>query len=205
VSTSAVSTSTVDVSRLPTTTFSHRSLAWWGTLGFMAVEGTTLFIGVVAYFYVSRNFQTWPPEHTLRPSLFWPTVQVVLLLVSLVPARLAERAAYRIDLPTLRQWFLVVLIFELAAVFIRWQEFLALNVRWDSNAYGSAAWTVVGLHSTLLLVDLLEGAVLLALLSSHRRLDRHFSDATDAMVYWYFLVATWIPIYVMVYLGPRFM
>jgi cytochrome c oxidase subunit III len=205
VSTSAVSTSSLDVSRLPTTTFSHRSLAWWGTIGFMAVEGTTLFIAVVAYFYVSRNFQTWPPEHTLRPSLFWPTVQVVLLLVSLLPARLAERAAYRVDLATLRKWLLVALILELAAVFIRWQEFLALNVRWDSNAYGSAAWTVVGLHSTLLLVDLLEGAVLLALLSSRRRLDRHFSDATDAMVYWYFLVATWIPIYLMVYLGPRFM
>src|SRR5919112_5144496 len=112
-----MTSSNVDVSRLPTTTFSHRSLAWWGTLGFMVVEGTTLFIAVVAYFYVSRNFQTWPPEHTLRPSLFWPTVQVVLLLASLVPVRLAERARYRIDLPTLRKWLLVALIFELAAVF----------------------------------------------------------------------------------------
>jgi cytochrome c oxidase subunit III len=200
-----MSASDVDVSHLPTTTFSHRSLAWWGTLGFMVIETTTLFVAVVAYFYLSRNFQTWPPEHTVRPSLLWPTVQVVLLLASLVPTALADRAAYRIDLVKLRQWLIVMLIFELASVVVRWQEFLSLNVRWDSNAYGSAAWTLVGLHSTLLLADLLETAVLTALLFSSRLLDRHYSDATDVTFYWYFLVATWIPIYVIVYLGPRFM
>ena len=197
--------SNVDVSGLPTTTFSHRSLAWWGTLGFMAIEGTTLFIAVVAYFYLSRNSQTWPPEHTLRPSVVWPTVQVVLLLASLIPTALAERAAYRIDLPKLRRWFVVMLVFEVLCVVVRWQEFLSLNVRWDSNAYGSAAWTLVGLHSTLLLADLFETAVLTALLFSSRRLDRHYSDATDVTFYWYFLVAAWIPIYLIVYLSPRFM
>ena len=200
-----MTTSNVDVSGLPTTTFSHRSLAWWGTLGFMAIEGTTLFIGVVAYFYLSRNFQTWPPEHTLRPSVLWPTVQVLLLLASLVPAVLADRAAYRIDLPKLRQWFVVMLLFEVVSVIVRWQEFLSLNVRWDSNAYGSAAWTLVGLHSTLLVADLIETAVLTAILFSSRVLDRHYSDATDVTFYWYFLVALWVPIYVIVYLSPRLM
>jgi heme/copper-type cytochrome/quinol oxidase subunit 3 len=200
-----MTTSNVDVSGLPTTTFSHRSLAWWGTLGFMAIEGTTLFIAVVAYFYLSRNFQTWPPEHTVRPSVLWPTVQVLLLLASLVPAVLADRAAYRIDLAKLRQWFLVMLVFEVASVIVRWQEFLSLNVRWDSNAYGSAAWTLVGLHSTLLLGDLIETAVLTAILFSSRVVDRHYSDATDVTFYWYFLVAIWVPIYVIVYLSPRLM
>jgi len=200
-----VSTDNVDVSSLPTTTFSHRSLAWWGTLGFMVVEGTTLFIAVVAYFYLSRNYQTWPPEHIVQPSLLWPTVQVVLLLASLVPTGLADRAAYRIDLVKLRQWLFVTLVFELASVAVRWQEFLSLNVRWDTNAYGSSAWTLVGFHTTLLLADVIETAVLIALLFSKRRLDRHYSDATDVTFYWYFLVATWIPIYVIVYLGPRFM
>lgn len=200
-----MSTSNVDVSGLPTTTFSHRSLAWWGTVGFMAIEATTLFIGVVAYFYLRRNFQTWPPEHTVRPSLFWPTVQIALLLASLVPTVLADRAAYRIDLVRLRQWFVVMLAFEVASVAVRWQEFLSLNVRWDSNAYGSVAWTIVGLHTTLLLGDLFETAVMTVILFSSRRLDRHFSDATDVTFYWYFLVAISIAIYVIVYLSPRFM
>jgi cytochrome c oxidase subunit 3 len=171
----------------------------------MAIEATTIFIAVIAYFYLRRNFQTWPPEHVVRPSLFWPTVQVVLLLASLVPVYLADRAAYRIDLVKVRKWLLVTLVFEVAVIVIRWQEFLALNVRWDSNAYGSAVWTILGFHTTLLLGDFFEGAVILALLFSGRRLDRHYSDVTDATFYWYFLVALWIPLYVIVYLGPRFM
>lgn len=195
----------LDASTLPTTTFSHRSLAWWGTVGFMVIEGTTLFIAVVSYFYLRRNFATWPPEHFLRPSLFWPTVQVVLLLASLVPAALADRAAYRIDVPRLRRWLLVMLGFEIVAVVVRWQEFLALNVRWDTNAYGSIVWTLVGFHSTLLLVDVVETGVMIALLYSTKRLDRHISDATDVTFYWYYLVAAWIPLYVIVYLSPRFM
>jgi hypothetical protein len=28
-----------DVADLPTVTFGHRSLMWWGTLGFMVIEG----------------------------------------------------------------------------------------------------------------------------------------------------------------------
>ena len=57
------------VANLPTTTFGHRSLVWWGTLGFIVIEGSTLFVCVVSYFYVRQNFPTWPPEHVLRPSL----------------------------------------------------------------------------------------------------------------------------------------
>ena len=75
----------LDVARLPTTTFGHRSHMWWGTLGFMLIEGTTLFVCIASYFYLRLNFTVWPPEHTLRPALFWPTVHVVVLLASAVP------------------------------------------------------------------------------------------------------------------------
>ena len=31
-----------NVTELPNVTFGHRSLMWWGTLGFIMIEGTTL-------------------------------------------------------------------------------------------------------------------------------------------------------------------
>src|SRR5690606_31010695 len=70
----------LDVARLPTTTFGHRNHLWWGTLGFMLIEGTTFVICVASYFYLRLNFPTWPPEHTLLPSLLWPTVHVAVML-----------------------------------------------------------------------------------------------------------------------------
>jgi heme/copper-type cytochrome/quinol oxidase subunit 3 len=33
--------------------------------------------------------------------------------------------------------------------------------------------------------------------------DRHFPDGSDAMMYWYFMVIAWVPLYVMCYLWPR--
>ena len=50
----------LDVSTLPTTVFGHRSHMWWGTLGFMLIEGTTLLVCVASYFYLRLNFTTWP-------------------------------------------------------------------------------------------------------------------------------------------------
>ena len=149
----------LDVSRLPTTVFDHRSHMWWGTLGFMVIEGTTLFVCIASYFYLRLNFTSWPPEHTLRPDLFWPTVHVVVLLASIAPIMLADRAARRLDLPGLRRWFVVASLFAISFLFLRWQDFLALNVRWDANAYGSIAWVAAGFHGTILLLQVIETLV----------------------------------------------
>ena len=193
----------VDVSRLPTTVFGHRSHMWWGTLGFMLIEGTTLFVCIASYFYLRLNFTTWPPEHTLLPSVFWPTVHVGVLLASIVPIVLADRAAHRLDLGGVRRWFVVASLFAVSFLFLRWQDFLALNVRWDANAYGSIVWATVGLHGTILLLQVIETVIFTVFLFSNSVEEKHFSDASDSAFYWYFFVGSWIPLYLMIYLSPR--
>jgi heme/copper-type cytochrome/quinol oxidase subunit 3 len=176
---------------------------WWGTLGFMVIEGTTLFVCIASYFYLRLNFTTWPPEHTLRPALFWPTVHVVVLLASTVPIVLADRAARRLDLPTMRRWFVVASLFAVSFLFLRWQDFLALNVRWDANAYGSIAWVATGFHGTILVLQVIETLVFTGFLFSKDFEEKHFSDATDSTFYWYFFVGSWVPMYLTIYLSPR--
>jgi len=192
----------LDASRLPTTVFGHRSHMWWGTLGFMLIEGTTLFACVASYFYLRLNFHTWPPEHTLRPTLGWPTAHLAVLLVSNVPMVLADRAAKRFDLPGLRRWLTVGCGFAIAFLFLRWQDLLALNVRWDANAYGSIAWTTVGFHSTILVLQVVETLVFTLFMYREDIEEKHFSDASDSSFYWYFLTGSWVPLYVTVYLSP---
>ena len=51
-----------DVASLPTTTFGNRGILWWGTLGFIVIEGSTLAICALTYFYLRKNFYTWPPQ-----------------------------------------------------------------------------------------------------------------------------------------------
>ena len=193
----------LDASKLPTTVFDHRSHMWWGTLTFMLIEGTTLLVCVASYFYLRVNTGAWPPDPAQLPSRLWPTTHLIVLLTSIVPVVLADRAARRLDLAGLRRWFVVASLFGLSFLYLRWRDFVALNVRWDDNAYGSIAWMTVGFHGTILVLQVVETLIFTGFLFSSDFEERHFSDATDSTFYWYFFVGSWVPLYVMLYLSPR--
>ena len=192
-----------DVSALPTTTFGHRNLGWWATLGFVVIEGTTLFICAVSYFYLRRNFQHWPPYGTPRPDLLAPAIQVALMLLSWWPMRLADRAARRLDLAAVRRWLVVLTLFAVAFCVLRWFEIQALHTRWDTNAYGSIVWTLLGLHTVHLLTDAFDTGVLGVLLVTGPLEGKRFGDVAENAMYWNFVVLAWIPIYLVIYIAPR--
>ena len=190
------------VADLPTTTFGHRSPMWWGTLGFIVIEGSTLLICAIAYFYLRKNFPGWPPERVLRPALTAATVQAALMLLSNLPMVMVDRAARRLDLRAVRTGMVVVSLLALAMCVVRALEFQALNVRWDSNAYGSAAWAVVTTHTSLLLLETVETVVFTVLLFSPNLEQRDLSAASDNAIYWYFMTLAWIPLAALVFLLP---
>jgi len=192
-----------DVSELPTVVFGSRSLMWWATLGFMVIEGWTLALLVAAYFYLRQNFEAWPPLRTPHPSLLIPTINLAIMLVSVLPAWLAARAAKRLDASGVKQWLLVSSLFAVVANVLRWWELWAINTRWDTNAYGTAAWTIVGFHWSLMLLDAVDTLGLTLFWFVRPMPESSFSDTADNSFYWYFTVGVWIPIYLIVYVGPR--
>jgi heme/copper-type cytochrome/quinol oxidase subunit 3 len=196
-------TGTIDVSALPSTTFGHRAVTWWGTLGFMTAEGMTLIICAVAYLYVQRNFRTWPPEGTPLPSLTIPTLQVALMALSIPVMAWTAHAARRLDLERARLGMLLSALFALAFCILRWFEFSALNTRWDSNAYGSTAWAIVFAHATLLVAQFFESSTMAVLLFVGPVEPKHLADVDDSCLYWYFMTGSWIVLYLLVFLSPR--
>jgi cytochrome c oxidase subunit III len=192
----------LDVSGLPTVVFSHRSLMWWGTLGVMAIEGTLFALAVMAYFYLRSHQDTWPIT-SLPPDLRWGTINTLLMLASFLPAHLAKRAAEKMSLGGVRLWLVVSVVFGLAFTWVRALEFTTLNVRWDSNAYGSVVWLLLGLHTTHVVTDLLDTIVLTVLFFTGPLDGKRYVDVSENSFYWYFVVATWLPIYFVIYWGAR--
>lgn len=194
---------TLDVSVLPTGAFGSRSLTFWGTLGIVLIEGTGFALAIGAYFYFVTRYPTWPPDGVAPPDLRWGVVNTLVLLLSLVPNQLARRAGERLDLRAVRIWMVVALIFAVAFNVVRVFEFRHLNVAWDHDAYGSIVWMLLGLHTTHIVTDFLDSAVLTVLMFTGPIEEHRFVDVEENAVYWYFVVLAWLPIYGVIYWAPR--
>jgi heme/copper-type cytochrome/quinol oxidase subunit 3 len=191
-----------DVSALPTYAFGSGSTPWWGTLGFIALEGMGFALAAGTYLYLVHINDQWPLS--AAPPNHWPgTLLTVLLLVSLWPNAWIDRIAKAEDLVRVRRGLVLMSVLGLVAIAIRFYEFAHLNVRWDDNAYGSITWVLLGLHATHLITDVGDSLVLTALMYTRHATGRRFSDCSDNAFYWYFVVAAWLPIYALIYWAPR--
>jgi len=196
----------IDVSSLPDHAFGSRSIMWWATMLIIAIEGTVFALAIGSYFYIQGNEEAWPPPDTALPGLLYPTINLFILLVSLWPNQMVKRAAEDMRVEETRRWMVIADLFALAFVVVRVLEYGQLNVSWDSNAYGSATWTLLGLHTLHLVTDFADTVVLTVLMFTHHGTKpRRFVDVAENAFYWYFVVLTWIPIYVVLYWVPRWL
>src|SRR4051812_1551597 len=112
----------VDVSRLPTFSFGHRSIAWWGAVGYMVIEAAAFAVVVVCYFYFRQRAQEWPIG-VGPPALLFGVVNTVVLLVSLLPNHWTKKAAERLELRKVRIGMVICLLFGIAFSVLRIFEF----------------------------------------------------------------------------------
>ena len=177
---------------------------WWATAAIISIEATVFLITIASYFYLQGNEAAWPPPDTALPGYFWGTVNLAVLLASIYPNKRVKNAAEELDLRRVRLWMTISTSFAVAFVVIRVFEFGELNVSWDSNAYGSATWALLGLHSLHLVTDLFDTLVLLVLMfTRHGNDPRRFVDVAENCFYWNFVVLSWPPIYAVLYWSPR--
>jgi len=202
---------TVDVGDLPSTLFDHRAPLWWGNLWGLAIETAVFGILVSVYFAVAMNLSPFPPPKVDRlpvlndslPDLFLPTITLVVLLLSVIPAVWLDVSARRMDERAVKILVIVTLVLNIVLIVLRAFEFKALHFRWDANAYGSITWTILGMHMLHLIVLAAED-VYVTVWTYARGLDqKHALDITVTAVYWYWIAGTWVLLYTLVYFGPR--
>jgi heme/copper-type cytochrome/quinol oxidase subunit 3 len=202
MSETVVTGNALDVRELPGVVFGHRSLMWWGILGMMAIESTVFALAVMCYFYLRSHQETWPITSP-PPDLLWGTINTGLMLVSFLPAHLAKKASEALRCRSTQIWLVVSCVFGAAFCLIRIMEFGALHTRWDSNAYGSVVWLLLGLHTTHIVTDLIDTIVLTVLFFTGPLDGKRYGDVSENSFYWYFVVVSWIPIYLVIYWGAR--
>ena len=193
----------LDVSALPPIAYGPRTTIWWGVLGLVAIEGAALALTAAATLYLRGNFTTWPPAGTPPPRLLAATLNVVLMILSVGPMYVADRAARRERRLPVIVALGVATVVGLIVLAVRAFEFAALQCWWDDHAYGSAVWLLLGMHAAHLVASAIENVLLLALVILGPLERKHFVDVHVNALYWYFIVAVWLPIYVLIFVAPR--
>jgi heme/copper-type cytochrome/quinol oxidase subunit 1 len=89
------------------------------------------------------------------------------------------------------------------AIALRGLELAHANVWWDTNAYGSIVWTILGAHASHLIASALEDVLLCALVFFGAMEPKHFVSITVSAIYSYFVAAVWLPLYLLLYWLPR--
>jgi heme/copper-type cytochrome/quinol oxidase subunit 3 len=192
-----------DLSDLPTSASGADHLVWWGNVGFMLIEGTGFALAAAAYLYLMTQSPQWPPAGDQLPDLLWSGVFTVSLALSEIPNLWVLRCARAKNLPGVRWGVLAMTVIAALLLIPRAMEFQHLGVPWYQDGYGSVVWLLLVLHTTHVVTDWGDTAVLAAWLFSHEVGDDQFADVEDNSNYWTFVVLCWVPVYVLIYWLPR--
>lgn len=193
----------LDVSELPTIGFGTRAPLWWGQFWMLSIESTIFLLLFASYFYVRLGFSAWPPPGIQAPNLFWPTVNLGLLLLSCIPMQQASKAAKRRDSKRAALLLGLAIVMCFGILGIRWQELLQFNFKWSTDIYGSFVWCLAGLHTMHMIADTMQSCVLLWIVLSGRMGEKQILGIEVDGLYWYFVVAVWVPVYLLIYIYPQ--
>jgi cytochrome c oxidase subunit 3 len=179
----------LDVSGLGTHAFGRRDPLWWGVMLVIAIEGTMLALVTVSYFYVRSRTQPFPPVVVPHRIAWLGAIELALWIVSVAPTYLSGRAAVRGDLAGMRRQLAIATLLGAVAIALRWYEVHLLPMRWDSHAYGSVVWAMLGLQWVHGLTGVGENVLYLVLLFVGPVEDKHRVDIEVSTPLWYFVVA----------------
>jgi heme/copper-type cytochrome/quinol oxidase subunit 3 len=172
----------------------------------ITIEGAGLAILIVTYFYIRQTFNAWPPPGTPLPELGASTLDVAVLVVSVLPMWYVAKLAEKHDKSRLiGVGLLLCVLFGIVAAVLRILEFKGVHTRWDTNAYGAIVWSILAVHFAHIIAATLETLILAILMLAGPVEGQHVGDILANAVYWYFVALSWVALYTIVFLTPRFL
>lgn len=185
--------------------FTHHAPSWWGKRMMIFIEGIAVTILAVSYFYIRSTVDSWPPTQAHLPDMGVPSLNLLLISAGAAPFWNAARLAGRQTRPRIvGGWLVLGVLFGISAIVLRGYEFAALHTRYDSSEYGAITWTILAVHLAHLLAATLETSLTALAMFIGPAERKQYTDVAAMAVYWYFIAFSWIALYAIVFISPRF-
>ena len=193
----------LDVSHLDTEEFGRRDTLWWGNMGLIMAESTSIGLLIASYFFYRMRYTEWPPSDAGLPWWNFSVANLILMLVITYPMRRIEKEAPHADKQWLARMLGLCSLLMIGSFVLRILEFQTLQTDWSEHSYGSITWALLFLHAIEIFLAAGETGML-AVYSAAKPLDRkHRADLQVNSVFWYFVLISWLVIFAVVYVAAR--
>ena len=151
------------------------------------------------YFTLRADARVWPPPDIELAPLWRPTVFTAVLVASSFTMQAADRAIKRGNARSMRRW--IWLTFVLGIVFLCGQfwDYFSANFGIETNAYGSAFYTMTGFHSLHVIAGLVVMLIVLGRSARHVYDEHEHAAVEAATYYWHFVDVVWIGLFTTIF------
>jgi heme/copper-type cytochrome/quinol oxidase subunit 3 len=191
-----------DTYRLPINPATRRSPGWWVMVLVVVTEAMFFAYLLFGYAYLaSVSTAAWPPRGAPEMTLALPNTAV--LLASSATMWRAERGIAQGRPHRLCLWLLATFVLGAAFLTVQGVEYGRKTFTPQSGAYGSLFYTITGFHGAHVFVGLLMNVLVqLRAWRGHFTAERHLAVINTAL-YWHFVDAVWVAVFVTLYVAPR--
>lgn len=175
---------------------------WYAAILLIVIEAAEFIEMIAVYFYFRSSTNVWPPDNIPLPPLLLPTIGTVLLLISIIPSYLDDKAVEKDDQRGLKIYLILEMALELAYVIVLSIHLNSLTFNWGRDAYASVFWILILSAVVFTVFMLLES--LYILVQAFRGLynsERRWGIEIDGLGS-YFVIINWVLFYLVVYISP---
>ncbi len=193
------------VRRLPTTLNGMQAPVYWGMLVLVAIETVVFATLLSSYFYLRLLSDGWPPVGVPNPKLLLPTINTVVLLTSSGMLLWATRGLSQGNQRRLKIGLGIAIVLEGVFFTIKMVVSTGLPFSWSDHAYGSIFASIDRLHSLHVVIAIIM-AVVVEILAFRGEFDAEHRLGIQAVnIYWQFVALIWLPVFIVLFLVPRWM
>lgn len=195
----------IEASRLPRWHAGPKAPIWWGMFGLILLEAVIFATAVSSYYYMQALSPRWPPAGIDPPGLLLGSLATVLLVLSSLAISWGAKAIAAGRAAVLRLGLVIAVALVAGFFALLVADLWALKFRWNAHTYGSLVWLALGLYAlhAFLLLIFATAVTVLAWRGEYTR-ERHLAVTANAL-WWHFSVVTWVVLYAVIYLSPRFL
>jgi heme/copper-type cytochrome/quinol oxidase subunit 3 len=191
---------------LPRPPTSTADVGYWGMALFVATEATMFASLIISYLFLGTANPGWPPPGIERPKLILPPIMTVILLASSVTMAWAEHGIKKGERGRLRLGLGLTMLLGVIFLGVQAAEYRdkLATMQPQAHAYAASFYTITSFHALHVLTGLLLlGYAEVRALLGHFDADRHLA-VKNVGLYWHFVDAVWLLIFLTLYLSPRF-